>query len=638
MIWCDEKIIGFDFETSGILPEYALQPWRIPRKKMWASSLVHIRKTPTDLIVKGTTLPRKRVLQDFLEEVLDTKSRALAWNAAFDIAIFLAYGFEKLVMQIDWLDGMLLWRHWFLEPEYDATSAYKRKSYGLKACVAEYLPQYEGYGDDVDFHDMSPENLTKLHTYNRDDVVFTMYLARKWYLQLQQNPQRLKAALLEARCLPLIARANLDGMVVDTLAARELRAHLIDVAAKQLATLAPDGITETVVRSPAKLSKLLFEPVDEGGWGLTVVKRNVSKITKKVTNSTDKEVLHELSYQDSRANDLRTYREALNNRTKFAEAPLKSVDYNEDGRSHPNAIIFGTYSGRMTYASKQGRNKDARPIGFALHQEKRDAMYRDIIVAPEGHTLMEFDAAGQEFRWMAIASGDPTMLQLCVPGEDPHSYMGSQVTATDYRQLVADVHASSTKAKATRQLGKVANLSLQYRTSAAKLRSVARVQYDIPMEITQATLIHGTYRKVYRRVPMYWAAQIRQTRQTGYVETFAGRRVEVTGNWEGSWGWSMGSTAINYRIQGTGADQKYLALAVLRPYLTKYNIKFGWDLHDGIYLYVPDEHVERAATDIRHLLNNLPYQQAWGFSPPIDLPWDTKSGKAWGALKEWQYD
>jgi DNA polymerase I-like protein with 3'-5' exonuclease and polymerase domains len=156
------------------------------------------------------------------------------------------------------------------------------------------------------------------------------------------------------------------------------------------------------------------------------------------------------------------------------------------------------------------------------------------------------------------------------------------------------------------------------------------------MELGQAQLIYETYQQTYSRVPRYWDSQIDLTKRRGYVETFAGRRVQVVGNWEGKNSWSMGSTAINYRIQGTGADQKYLALAVLRPYLTRIGAYFAWDLHDGIYLYVPDDKVVKAVSDIKYLLANLPYQRAWGFEPPIALPWDCKVGKSWGALREWK--
>jgi hypothetical protein len=42
----------------------------------------------------------------------------------------------------------------------------------------------------------------------------------------------------------------------------------------------------------------------------------------------------------------------------------------------------------------------------------------------------------------------------------------------------------------------------------------------------------------------------------------------------------------------------------------------------------------RAQTEIKTVLDNLPYNKAWGFIPPIPLPWDCKLGTSWGQLKE----
>ncbi len=629
-MWDNEKFVAFDFETSGVLPEYALQPWRVAQGKAWATSIAIVGMTGNKFTIEGGLSPKVEDMRAFLESAITKNQTIVGWNTIFDIQWLLAYGLEDLVMKAKWLDGMLLWRHYFIEPEYDA-DAHKRKSYSLKECVKQYLPAHAGYEQDIDFHSTDPDTLQKLHEYNIKDTQFTLILAKYWYSLLEENPQQLKAALIESECLPLVAKANLDGMVVDTLAARELQQKLIDDATKALTELAPYGVTETVVRSPTKLAKLLFDD-----WGLPVQKQNTGKKTGKTSRATDKETLHELSFIDSRAKVLRGYREALNNRTKFADTPLESCEYNGDSCAHPQAIVFGTYSGRLTYASKQGKNKDERQTGFALHQEKRGSEFRSIIVPPQGYTLMEFDASGQEFRWMAIASNDPVMLDLCGPGKDPHSFMGARIDQIDYDEHIRQLEAKDPAAKDRRQLGKVANLSLQYRTSAAKLMSVARVQYNIPMDLPRATAIHATYQRTYAQVPQYWTDQIEQTKKLGYVETFAGRRVIVAGDWAGKSGWSMGSTSINYRIQGTGADQKYLALAVLKPYLTRIGAYFAWDLHDGIYLYVPDDKVVKAAHDIRYLLANLPYERAWGFSPPIALPWDCKAGKSWGTLKEWK--
>lgn len=237
---------------------------------------------------------------------------------------------------------------------------------------------------------------------------------------------------------------------------------------------------------------------------------------------------------------------------------------------------------------------------------------------------------------MAIASMDETMLELCQPGEDAHSFMGAAIARQDYRELVDAVHSEEKEAKDQRQLGKVANLALQYRTSGGKLCSVARIQYNLPMTVPEAKAIRETYLQTYPGVPKYWEQQIAECSKLQYVESFAGRRVQLLGNFNGQDGWSLASTAINYRIQSTGADQKYLALAVLRPYMLKHGIRFAWELHDGIYLYVPDAKVSQCVPEIKRMLGSLPYQRAWGFTPPIPLPWDSKVGKSWGNLHDFK--
>lgn len=651
MKWDDDRYIAFDFETSGTLPEYALQPWRFKQGKAWATSLAIVHKAPDQLVIQGGLYPTVDMMRAFLEQAIAEDRRIVGWNTVFDVMWLLAYGLGDLVFKAKWLDGMLLWKHATIEPEYDAKPGAK-KSYRLKDCVREFMPQFSDYEENVDFHDTHPAARKALHDYNIRDTMFTLRLAKKWWGTLEKQQQRV--ALIEADSIPLVAQANLHGMLIDTLSANALSCELKVTAAERLASLRDDMVNtpmvterplrgkkaqtedqamEAIVRSPLKLAQLLYDC-----WGLTPTKMNKSKETGKVTRSTDKEVLHELAFDDPRAMQLREYREALNNDTKFAQGPVVAAHYNDDGRAHPQAIIFGTYTSRMTYSSKQGRNKDERPIGFACHQMKRGPQFRGAVIAPPGYTIMEFDASGQEFRFMAIASNDPTMLHLCRPGEDPHSYMGARINHVDYHAMMIAVKEGDRIAKDGRQLGKVGNLSLQYRTSARKLCVVARVQYNIPMTIGQAERIHFTYQKTYPQVPKYWDKQIAVVKRLGYAETLAGRRVEVKGNWGGRNGWSMGSTAINYRIQGTGGDQKYLALAIIKPYLTEIGAYFFLDLHDGLYLFVPDHRVPEAAVKIKAMLDNLPYKRVWGLDPPITLPWDCKTGSSWGNLKDYKFE
>lgn len=628
--WRDEKVTAFDFEASGTLPEYALQPWRVPQGKAWITSMSVIDYTADRLVPNGSKLfPTVKDMEAFLLRMIAEKRTVITWNGAYDIAMLVAHGLVNLVHKIHWLDGMLLWRHLEVEPEYEMMRT-QRKSFALKpGGIQRFIPVAAGYEDDVDFHATDDESLAKLQKYNDRDSVHTWIIGKLIWDSLTAKQRQ--SALIQAESLSPAAEANAEGMLVDQLVAKELQAHLTDVADEMLEELKDHGVTETIVRSPTKLANLLFDQ-----WKLPVIKENVGKKTKRVTRSTDKEVLHELSFRDDRAKKLRAFREALGNRKKFADTPIEAAVYNEDLRAHPEARVFGTYSGRFTYSSNQGKGKEQRQTGFALHQEKRDAFFRSILTAPPGYTLMEFDASGQEFRWMAILTGDPVMLNLCEDGEDPHSYMGSRIVGQDYKTLAAAAAKEDQAASDARQLGKVANLSLQYRTYPKTLRRVARVQWGIPMELPEAQRIHATYQQTYTGVPRYWEDKIRLAKVRGYAETLAGARVRLKGDWSGEWGWSMESTAINYPVQGTGAEQKYLAMKVLKDAWRELGARFAWDLHDGIYMLVPDGKVSEAHALISPLLDNLPYQQEWGFTPPIPMPWDCKVGKSWGTLKKWK--
>lgn len=651
--WSDEKVVAFDVETSGELTglddtgeptsAYALQPWRVPQGKAWLTSASVLRYDPGSrgLVAFLSALhPTRQQLIDFLLAAIRNDWTVVGWNIAYDISMMIAHGLDELVQRVRWLDGMLLWRHLDMEPEYEfKTQRHLKRRYRLKPeAVQEFIPTFAGLDENVKFHSRQPDDLAALQIYNDRDNVRAWTISKMIWQKLA--PRQRQAAVLECACLPLVAQANFYGLAMDALTIKHLSAKLDLDAAEKLALLAEHGMTEKIVRSPKQLAALMFDPPEEGGWGLPVLKHSASvdKVTGEKNRSTDKEVLHELAFVDKRVAEVKAYREALNAKGKFCTSVLESLEYNEDWPfSHPITNVAATYTHRMTVSSKQGKGKNTAQIGFALHQMMRDKAFREIVTVPEGYTLVEFDAAGQEYRWMAVASNDPTMLKLCLPGEDMHSYMGARIVNQDYADLVARVKADEPAAGQTRYLGKFANLSLQYRTSPRKLRSKARVDYNIPMELPEAQRIHKTYQNSYPGVPVYWEKQIAIVKKLGYVETLGGTRVRVEGDWNGKWGWSMGSTAINTRIQGTGADQKYLALAVLQPYLAEIDARFYFELHDGLFFLIPNHILPTAVDKIKHLLDNLPYQQAWGFTPPIPMPWDCKYGKSWGRLKDWQF-
>jgi DNA polymerase I-like protein with 3'-5' exonuclease and polymerase domains len=606
--------IAVDIETVGEIQDYALQAYRYNGESTRIRAISYAWVDDTGLHTEAHIDPSIELMRGFFSRFADRKW--VGWNVCFDVSWFQAAGMTE-VYNLEWLDGMLLWMHTYRIPEKDKG---KRKSYALKAAMSEFYPEHAGFKDFEDFQTDDPAQLKLLLNRNRMDAAFTLKLAEKFWSELSQE-QRV-AAIIESACIPLVAHTFNQGLKIDVQAAQDLRSVLTGTAQDIYDDLveANPEVANVDLGSPKQLGELIYSQ-----WGLTAPKK-----TDKGADSTDKEALTDLADTDHRAAQLQKYREAVNTCTKFVDGPLNSAAYNGDGFTRPQAKIFGTYTGRMTYYSKQGKGKSERPTGIAIHQWPRDKRFRGLICPPDGYTLLEFDFAGQEFRWMAVAAEDETMLGLCALGEDPHSYMGSKVAGVGYGWLKENAGIDP-EAKKIRNLGKFSNLSFQYRIGATAAAIKAKTQYGLRLEKHFVQGLINTYKKTYWNVPKYWNTQIYKCGRLGYAETYAGRRVQLNS----VSGWERDSTSINYPIQGSGADQKYLALAVARTKLPKYGAYFYMELHDGLFFICPNDKAEALCADLLYSLSNLPYKQAWGVEFPIQFPVDAKmSNKSWGDLKE----
>jgi DNA polymerase I-like protein with 3'-5' exonuclease and polymerase domains len=640
------RSIGFDVETTGDKPEYALQPFRAT----YAQARIKAASMAVNDRTSGKLWPSVEDLRTMLNLAVKLDAYVVGWNVAFDASWLIAVGLEEEVFQVKWLDAMLLWRHAAVEPEGDDIPRAKRKSYSLESAMHEFYPDNAGFKEFKDFEAVDAESLDLLLHRNKMDALWTLRLAEKFWGMLEDRQQI--AALIEARCIPAMAKTKVLGLVSSKEAAQELagtlEAEAISIYRELLAT-SPEaqGVN---LGSPKQLQKLLYKD-----WKLPV-----DRFSKKTGDpSTDKYALFFLAALDPRAHLLKKLREAKNNRKKYAIGTINSLEYNGDGRVRPQAKIFSTYTSRITYGSsdkaeivvekvtkKNGLTRTTKkgevPVGVALHQWKRGKEYRRLIKPPPGYLLTEFDFAGQEFRWMAVASLDETMLSLCAPGEDAHSYMGAQIAQRSYKELIRLSHDGDKEAANDRKCGKFCNLSYQYRVSARTATLKAIVDYEMVVDETFIKQTQAIYKKSYpgvggqphQRVGGYWASQIAKCKQLGYAETFAGRRVQLKGDWVGKTAWPLESTAINYPIQGTGGDQKYLALAVARNLLPQFGGYFYYELHDGLFFIFPEDKAIAASEVFLQELSNLPYEKAWGVKLPIQFPVDAKIGVSWGDLTD----
>lgn len=618
-----ERWRGLDIETQGDKPLYGLQPHRL----ISGEAVISAISVAGEESILGKLYPSVSFIRKLLVFSSKQKLPLVGWNTAFDVSWLIAAGLEEEVFACQWLDAMLFWKHWINEPTDEFTPKAQRQSFSLAAALKQYFPDQADFKEFEDFDATDEESLKQLLHRNKNDALFTLKLAKIFYQEL--TPKQRVAAMIEACCIPQFARTSVQGLAINEEQCGKLDIELEIQGQTTYNNLLEENpeVSEVNLGSSQQLGHLLFNQ-----WGLPILK------TSKKTGepSTDKEVLYELAAIDPRADAVKVIRETKNNRTKFVTAIRKSVEYNEDGFVRPQPRVFGTYTGRATYNSTM-KDRYSKPqkeyqTGFAIHQTKRDASFREIIIPPEGYDLVELDFAGQEFRWMAVASEDETMLELCAPGEDPHAFMGAQIAQRDYRDLQRLAAESEKQAKNDRNLGKFSNLSFQYRIGSDAATSKARVQYKLNVEEAFIKEILAVYKGTYPGVPRYWQNQIVTCRNKMYAETVAGRRVALTG-WTRTTAWKKESTAINFPIQGAGADQKYLALAIARNELPQFGGHVYFELHDGLFFIFPKAKTKQATVLLRDKLSALPYKRAWGCDLPILFPVDAKIGPSWGALE-----
>jgi DNA polymerase-1 len=618
------NLYGLDLETDADeVPEYKLQPWRTG-KGAWVT-LVGLSRDKGERALRladpdpNIVRAHRFALTGHLRH--DTTDGIICGaNVIFDVAWLIASGFAPVARMNHWLDILLLWK--WLDPN--------RFEYNLIAACREFLAGTPWIEDYIALKLKEKEEGFRTEntpTYVQLDAKVCPMIAREIIVQLTE--QQLKSAMIEQQMIYPLARAWVTGVPLNLNAAQALQEPL-EREKQAVADSIP--LAQTVLGSPVQLGPVLW---DQWLWpeGLKKWARD-----PKTKTYTDKSILTYATDVDDRAVKILNWRKANTRLSKYVESPIASCRYNDETWTHPSPKVYATYTGRMTYASKIDRKK-AHPIGVALHQWCREKEYRAIIEAPPGFHIVECDAAGQEMRFMGEQSQDPTMLQLFKDGKDPHSVTGAEIGGIQYEtfmQRKAEEDESIVGPRGFRYLGKIANLSLQYRTSPKSLKRVARVEYGVDASIEETKHWHATYFKLYPGVRSYWERAITKARELGYVETLGGRRIYIP-RWKFThkeWSWSAESTSLNFPVQGTGADQKELAIATLNRELNPEKWLFMFDLHDGLFFLVREDLPDSEIIAAKQILDTLDYTRAWGWTPSIALPWDVERGRNWGSMKE----
>jgi DNA polymerase-1 len=318
------------------------------------------------------------------------------------------------------------------------------------------------------------------------------------------------------------------------------------------------------------------------------------------------------------------------------------------------------------------------PIGIPLHQIPKDRAYRRLIKPPPGHVFIVADVDSQETHLMAEQSKDEALMDVYVNGLNPHGLTASKIGNCSYDDVVNGKQGKDAYFERLYKSGKVTNLAKNYRCGIQSTYEMAHVQGQMP-DVTKDEVKTwlDVWKATYKGVPKYWDKAIEKAKYYGYAETLAGRRFgihlfernEIIKYLSNSAEykkadqkkkneminlirWKSESSAIMVPIQGSGADMKYLAIAIMArrfPELTYwgeihdeivYTYKIPLPSFNGIYFSPRGDRLDvetltrPKCKEVKKALDNLPFKKAWGWRPEIPFTWTVGYGTSWGEIKE----
>lgn len=479
---------------------------------------------------------------DILPEIGNSlyEKKLVFFNGKYDLSVLELNKIGWDLRQLDWYDSQLLI---YLTDE-------NLLSYKLKP-LGKFILKQEDAADQQKIIKKLTKNETEwfgvpipsMDLYATKDTQLTLDL----YLHVL--PQVVKDGLLEyweQQMRPYVIdllEIERRGILYDHV---ECKTHAIETR-KELESLLPNLTFNPL--SPHQLRDRLykkhgFEPYAYTKHGAPSTEESVLQHFQEQTDSAKiKKELETVIRCRKLSHSLNTYLEGWLKRTQ------------EDGRIHPTFKIFGTTTGRL---SCEEPNMQNIPRDYEMSPAKQ------LIRAPKGYAVVEFDYSQVEFRLATVYSKNDPWLKAYQTGADAH-------------QATADSVGIS------RQDAKTLNFLLLY------LGGVERIMEAFGISRERATVIRDTFK---RTNPKFYATSYQVSnlhKQQGYIKLWTGRFRRLGHNHHKAW---------NSLIQG-GAHE---IMRVTTRKLSEANVTVISEVHDSVWTEIPLENLESDIERIKAIM------------------------------------
>lgn len=364
--------------------------------------------------------------------------------------------------------------------------------------------------------------------------------------------------------MPILAQMERTGMTIDIAILNNLSQKLhgkIDQLEEEAFDLAGEIFN---LNSPKQVAKILFEKI-----GATAVHK-----TKTKAYSTDERTLEQLSPNYPLAKLLLKHRGMTKIVSTYSDKLPQLINPHTQ-RLHTQFSQTTVLTGRLSSSSPNLQNIPIR--------SKEGQIIRRAFVAESGKKLISADYSQIELRVMAFMAKDEAMLSAFAQGLDIH-----QQTAAEVFSLPLDAVSDE-----QRRMAKAINFGLLYGMSSYGLVQALNISKE------QADFYIDRYFSRYPNIAEFMNTTRQQAPERGWVQTFFGRRIPLSGEHGGKSG--IQRLAINAPIQGTAADIVKMAMIEIDKWLVqqKMQSKMILQVHDEIvFEAVPDE--------VDDIINHLP--------------------------------
>ncbi len=394
---------------------------------------------------------------------------------------------------------------------------------------------------------------------------------------------------IELPLCPVLAEMERTGFLADRKALYDFGQELSGGIAELQERIWDAAGCQFNINSPKQLGEVLFERL-----GLPGGKRYARGWT------TNADVLDRLKDKHPIVPLVLEYREMTKLKSTYTDGLQKAIG--PDGRIHTTFQMTVTDTGRL---SSRDPNLQNIPVRRAL-----GAGIRRMFVAGPGNVLVDADYSQIELRLLAHISGDETMREAFLSGEDIHAVTASQVFGLPLDQVTHEIRGRA----------KAVNFGIVYGISAFSLAQ------DIGVTQAEAKQYIDAYLAKYHGIREYMENTIAQAKERGYVSTLFGRRRAMPELTASNYNLrAFGErVARNMPIQGTAADIIKLAMIRVHDRLAKElpEARLLLQVHDELIVECPRALADKAAEILKEEMEHT-------VDYPVPLTVDTGVGKSW---------